>query len=424
MVMSMVLATAASEFHRSRLLSEHVSVDDLSDVEGRSHYGKALSGLREVLKQEVKSPEQIEAIFITLWLMGDYENRFGSGSAGINVHIKGITSLLFNHIMPLLKPRQQGPPPAISMGESSAKDHPTEGLESQPATSATEKPDGKLRYTSVPLFLLWTLYLFNPGTIFYGPGCANANIGLLRLFLCAEPGGTNLSLPELYRISRQSPSHFWGDGYPATAHLDDLENLPGLGLYHRSHVTQFRITELYRQHSFSDVGVQSPFQQIVDEISAIAKEFDILLSFAKAAPSYEIAGEGRRVMETVYWSSMNYYSTIVYFHLCFMDVLKEQPQCLPPQILSLDEAASLVLELALKLHRSRPRAMIRTFWPLFIAGIATRDQIYKDWVSTRLRELTRYGQNYGRVSDRFDEITQGHDSFAYARKYLSTLHQN
>ncbi|THC99601.1 hypothetical protein EYZ11_000868 [Aspergillus tanneri] len=350
MVMSMVLATAASEFHRSRLLSEHVSVDDLSDVEGRSHYGKALSGLREVLKQEVKSPEQIEAIFITLWLMGDYENRFGSGSAGINVHIKGITSLLFNHIMPLLKPRQQGPPPAISMGESSAKDHPTEGLESQPATSATEKPDGKLRYT-------------------------------------------------------QSPSHFWGDGYPATAHLDDLENLPGLGLYHRSHVTQFRITELYRQHSFSD-------------------EFDILLSFAKAAPSYEIAGEGRRVMETVYWSSMNYYSTIVYFHLCFMDVLKEQPQCLPPQILSLDEAASLVLELALKLHRSRPRAMIRTFWPLFIAGIATRDQIYKDWVSTRLRELTRYGQNYGRVSDRFDEITQGHDSFAYARKYLSTLHQN
>lgn len=62
--------------------------------------------------------------------------------------------------------------------------------------------------------------------------------------------------------------------------------------------------------------------------------------------------------------------------------------------------------------------MVRTTWPLFMAGVATPDRIYQDWVSIRLRELGRYGQNYGRVSRRFDEIIRGSDLFAYSQKLL------
>lgn len=115
-------------------------------------------------------------------------------------------------------------------------------------------------------------------------------------------------------------------------------------------------------------------------------------------------------METIYWASITYYSTIVYFYLCFKDLIPEGYT--QHRWVSLNNAVSEVLELSLKLHRSRPRLMIRIAWPLFIAGIATPDKIYQDWVSIRLRELGRYGQNFARVSQRFDEIIQGSDPFA------------
>lgn len=106
----------------------------------------------------------------------------------------------------------------------------------------------------------------------------------------------------------------------------------------------------------------------------------MLLSSAKAAPSCDIVGDGRRVMETIYWAAITYYSTIVYFHLCFDRLLPDNLQTvLMPQ----EKAVSLVLELSLKLHRSRPHLMVRITWPLFMAGVATADRIYQDWVSIR-----------------------------------------
>lgn len=115
-------------------------------------------------------------------------------------------------------------------------------------------------------------------------------------------------------------------------------------------------------------------------------------------------------METIYWASITYYSIIVYFYLCYRDRIPEQYT--QPRWLSLNSAVSLVLELSLKLHRSRPRLMVRITWPLFMAGIATSDKIYQDWVSIRLRELGRYGESFARVSKRFDQIIQGSDPFS------------
>ncbi|KAJ5249032.1 hypothetical protein N7468_000483 [Penicillium chermesinum] len=95
---------------------------------------------------------------------------------------------------------------------------------------------------------------------------------------------------------------------------------------------------------------------------------------------------------------------IVYFQLCFQDIFTGRRNQKTNNIMSLRDAVSQVLELSLKLYRSRPRLMARISWPLFIAGIATSDRIYQDWVSIRLRELGRYGQNYARMSEKYDEV--------------------
>ena len=130
-------------------------------------------------------------------------------------------------------------------------------------------------------------------------------------------------------------------------------------------------------------------------------------------------------METIFWSAITFYGTIVYFHLCFDDLVKNQSglENNERNILPLTTAVSLVLELSLKMHRSRPRLLVRIVWPLFIAGIATSDRIYQDWVSIRLRELGRYGQNYERISRRFDEVSQGGQSHFHERRghyYIGT----
>jgi hypothetical protein len=113
-------------------------------------------------------------------------------------------------------------------------------------------------------------------------------------------------------------------------------------------------------------------------------------------------------LETSHWAAITFYSTIVLFHLCFQDIINKHPGTqVHTKLIPLSSAVSLVLELSLKLHRSRPHLIVRITWPLFLAGIATSDRIYQDWVSIRLKELGRFGQNYTRIGRRFDEIIQG-----------------
>ncbi|PYH82223.1 hypothetical protein BO82DRAFT_374065 [Aspergillus uvarum CBS 121591] len=421
MVMSMLLASTASEIRRAQLYDSDQprdAVETVADLGGRMHYGRALAGLREALRPEVeKSSEQLEAIFITLWLMIDYENRFGSGTAAINVHIRGIESLLFNHVVPLLKPTSSAPALIAESGGAGAGALPW-GDATKTAVDSTQKTTmlptndlpglatSRLRHTAVPLFLLWTLYFFTPGALFCGPAAARLDADLFRFFIQDEAEQRGLSLAELYRIGRQSPRRFWGDSYPTTAQLDDIENQPALILYHRSHVMQFKITELWRQgQQTSENSLPIPSDMLNPH-----KENDSILTTALTAPACDTAS--RRVLETIFWATITFYGTIVYFHLCFKDTVPPPPatkqagSLLPP----LETAVNQVLSLSLKLHRSRPHLMVRIIWPLFIAGIATPDRIYQDWVSIRLQELGRYGLNYSRVSRRFDEIViQGCD---------------
>ncbi|OOQ85312.1 C6 zinc finger domain protein [Penicillium brasilianum] len=442
MVMSMILASTAREIHRSRLYDqEALSISSLNsgttahnescELDGRTHYGRALSSLRQALKSGVKSPQKVEAIFITLWLMIDYENRFGSGAAAINIHIRGIESLLHNHVVPFLRghahqhhenagPQQTSPPAITSNLENSPR--PPVAVPISPATSdqaaevgssflvpQSNSVDG-LGRTSVPLFLLWTLYFFTPAALFFGPTTGRLDSDIFHFFL---GGHTDekipLTLSELYRISRQSPARFWGETYPMSAQMDDMENLPALTLYHRSHVIQFKITEQFKLGTPTETTVDaiSPYQKVIDEINIFALEYDTVLTAVRTSQSCDI-GAGRRVLETSHWAAITFYSTIVFFHLCFQDIINKHPGTqVHSKLMPLSSAVSLVLELSLKLHRSRPHLIVRITWPLFLAGIATSDRIYQDWVSIRLKELGRFGQNYTRIGLRFDEIIQG-----------------
>lgn len=269
--MNMILATTASEIHRSRLFDSDnagsLPSSAMSDVHGRSHYGQALSGLRDALEHDVKPVERLEAIFITLWLMIDYENRFGSGSTGMEVHMHGITGLIFNHLLPSVRSAKQLQVALLSEGREAIDELVRVDSDTGQVQVLFGTFDERLRSTTVPLFLLWMLYFCTPGALFCSSGMAKVDVNLFRLFLRSDKSGP-LTLPELYKISRQSPARFWGSEYPSSARLDDLENLPGLNLYHKAHVIQFKITELLRQESTpeSTSWDDSPYKSLIDDL--------------------------------------------------------------------------------------------------------------------------------------------------------------
>lgn len=308
MVMSMMLASTAREIYRSRLHDTQCYLGDSTtheafEISGQAHYGRALASLRRALKADAKSPQDIEAIFITLWLMIDYENRFGSGESAINIHIRGIETMLHSHVVPQLQHAvcdQPSSPKALptstttqiqdlSIQGSTITNHVTSKGRSPTNTrdvSTTKtSPDG-LGSTSVPLFLLWTLYFFTPAALVFGFGTTRVDTDIFRFFLGAENRGDgHLTLPELYRISRQSASRFWGEGYPLSAQLDDLENLPGLTLYHQSHVIQFKITELFNLGPTVDRDIQGLPQHVqhrslMNEINSLTTVRRLRLSFS------------------------------------------------------------------------------------------------------------------------------------------------
>lgn len=108
-------------------------------------------------------------------------------------------------------------------------------------------------------------------------------------------------------------------------------------------------------------------------------------------------------MQTILWAIITYYGTVVYFYVCSGEhQLASLDETVFP---SLEQAVSRVLNLALKVHKNRPRIMIRIAWPLFMAGIATQDEVHQDWVSDRLKELRRCGINFSHISDIYNDIT-------------------
>ncbi|EPS32163.1 hypothetical protein PDE_07123 [Penicillium oxalicum 114-2] len=438
MVMSMMLASTAREIHRMRRYDqgEHfvssTITDQTTDLDGRMHYGRALSSLRVALRSEVKSPQKIEAIFITLWLMIDYENRFGGGASAIDIHTRGIESLLLNHVIPCLQTEIYRPfkylsnTSSVEFEDTRVSRHPQpdgSALKSYNVEEVTGKPkelpttsvspSAGLGKTSVPLFLLWTLYFFTPTSWSFSSATGELDLMTFEFFL--DTNGSHHKAPfplaELYRISRQSPARFWGDSYTMTARMDDLENVAPLTLYHQSHILQFKITEQYKRGVPTEPleSGLSAYQKLVDEINSIATEHDTVLASVTTSES-SVFLTSRRIIETSYWATITFYSTIVFYHLCFRDITTQhaQAQAPPyPPFMSLTTAVSLILDLSLKLYRSKPHLIVRITWPLFLAGVATSDQIYQDWVSIRLRELGRFGQNFARISQRFDEIIKG-----------------
>ncbi|KAL3454400.1 Rh-like protein/ammonium transporter [Aspergillus insuetus] len=329
LIMRMILAISASDMHRNGLavrLPGHPTAED----HGRYHYGRAVKEFRQLLEtpRELVSQAELETIFATMFLMICYEWQFGESVQDLQLHLRGVRSLLESH--PLLF-------------ENKDVDEVLMSMDLEP----TERP--KVSFIPEQL-LLWILYIES--------GCRTVGMTDSLYDFVLQSGNQSLHPDRLYRCARLWGRCFWGQQYPEPEVSDDIENYRGLELLHTSMNLRHKIWQ-----AFTDDPAETEHQAklVWAQIMSIREQFSDLFLTAKLAriPST------RRTLITIYMAV-----SLFYAHVLFHRRLLTPPG--PPSKFH-RLAVTNIIEITKKQYESDPRLMRRLHWPILMAAIETED---------------------------------------------------
>lgn len=96
--MRMIIALSASDMHRNGLVVRSPG-RPTADDHARYHYGLAVKEFRQLLetREGPVSQTELEMVFATMFLMISYEWQFGQSIQDLQLHLRGVRSLLESH---------------------------------------------------------------------------------------------------------------------------------------------------------------------------------------------------------------------------------------------------------------------------------------------------------------------------------------
>ncbi|KAL2822921.1 Rh-like protein/ammonium transporter [Aspergillus granulosus] len=343
LIMRMVLALSASDMHRKGLavrLPGHPTAED----HGRYHYGRAVKEFRQLLEtpRESVSQAELETIFATMFLMICYEWQFGESVQDIQLHLRGVRSLLESH------PR---------LFENKDVDRVLMSMDLEPA----KRP----RVSFIPeQFLLWILYIDS--------GCRTVGMTDSLYDFVLRSGNPSLNPDRLYRCARLWGRCFWGQQYPDQEVSDDIENYRALELLHTAMIFRHKIWQAFSEDP-TQTGRQADL--VWSQIMTSHEQFSDLFLTAKLAR----ATSTRRTLITIYMAV-----SLFYAHALFHRRLLCPPG--PPSNFH-RLAVTNIIEITKKQYEADPQLMRRLHWPLLMAAIETEDKSYREWLQDRLTSL-------------------------------------
>lgn len=97
-IMRMIIALSASDMHRNGLVLRSPG-RPTADDHARYHYGLAVKEFRQLLetREGPVSQTELEMVFATMFLMISYEWQFGQSIQDLQLHLRGVRSLLESH---------------------------------------------------------------------------------------------------------------------------------------------------------------------------------------------------------------------------------------------------------------------------------------------------------------------------------------
>lgn len=372
MIMNMVLALGLQEMNLKRTESS-------ASTERRSlmHYSSALRMLSESLALQ-DTAKDLGSLLTALWLMLMYEQQFGDPECkAYSSHLQGVASLLRLRGERLLEL------PSTVMDETR-----TSVVRNEMHTEI-QRP----RISQYAARVLVWIALLDAGAASVGIG-GQVNAAIFSLLLpCPGDTATRYEDPVkafsvLHRFSNPLYRISWGDAYPQSELLDDVENRNIYALLGSCVALRFMIAQLATLYRNGSSEASAKTTMIRKSLHEVSEQYCELIDVADEL-SMETDNSHRLVA--------NIRAIIPFYHAVVLDFMRVTAFNEP---LNGRQRSALksIMNLAYQSHKhGGDEALVRVAWPLFLAVLETDDMLHRDWILDRFTTLRKYGKNYERA---------------------------
>ncbi|CRG86946.1 hypothetical protein PISL3812_03959 [Talaromyces islandicus] len=367
--MRMILAIAASDMHRRGLVPDS-SGKGSSKNPGRYHYEAAVQEFRQYLEEHgaigktqegFAAGSDCEIIFCTMFLMVLYEWYYGHSVKHLQLHLQGVRCLL--KARPKMFTTKGMTDAILSTGSI-----PNQGLSFMPAQ-----------------LLLWILYMEISGH----PRGLNGSLYDTLL----DSGNPALHPDYLHQCARIWGRCLWGDEYPETQILDDMENHRALELLHHAFIMKNKIWQLALGKSPRSTEITP--DSLYLEMITIRERYSDMFITAKLATSLS----SRRVLYTIYFAVCAFETQILYHQRILYPTSRARNMIHR-------QAVANLLDILYKQYSGDPKLLQRIPYSLFLVMIETDDPIHRDWAAERLRELRNLDEGYSFINSLADDFVE------------------
>lgn len=371
MIMHMVVALGLQESNQQR-----EQPASSSEQQSLVHYSSALRLLSDGLAS-VDNTKHLDSLLTALWLMLLYEQQFGdSACKAYSSHLQGVASLIQLRVGRLL----ELPGCAKNSSQSSL-------------TGARNTRPGDIQISMYAARMLVWIALLDAAAASSGVG-GHVNAAMFSLLLSA-PGDEVKSghdpvkaFSALHRYTNPLYRNLWGDAYPQSELLDDVENRNIYSLLGQCAILRFMIAQLatlYRRCS-EEAAIKS--KVIEASIVEVGELFRDLI---------DVANELSMTTDNAHRLVANIRAIVPFYHAVVLDFMRVSAFNEP-----LGErqrsALKCIMNLAYQSYKhGGDEALARVAWPLFLAVLETDDMLHRDWILDRFKALGKYGKNYERA---------------------------
>jgi len=372
MVMHMVLALGLQEMNSQR--NEPVVSSEQQSV---MHYSSALRILSDGLAR-TDTTDNLDKLLTTLWLMILYEQQFGDAKCkAYSSHLQGVASFL-----------QLRGGKLLELPDGSTNDT-QKSLVSKETHTGSEQTHMSIYAARM---LVWIALMDAAAASSGVGGQVNAAIFSL-LFSNIGDGEASKQDPvkafaALHRYSNPLYRITWGDAYPQSELLDDVENRNIYALLGQCAILRFMIAQLATLCRSSSKEATTKTAMIWNSIKEVGELFRELI---------DVANELSMATDNSHRLVANIRAIVPFYHAVVLDFMRitafKEP--LGGQQRS---ALKSIMNLAYQSYKhGGDEALTRVAWPLFLAVLETDDMLHRDWILDRFDAFGKYGKNYERA---------------------------
>ncbi|KAJ3549023.1 hypothetical protein NM208_g723 [Fusarium decemcellulare] len=369
-VMHMVLALGGREieFRRNKRADDNLGVNS-----PLWHYSSALKKMAAVVGDEDAGHLDLDSVNTALYLMLLYEQKYGDEKcSGVTNHLNG-ASLILQH-----QCREKLP------------------LDVQPgALVSTHNAQQYNTNTTISVYsarlLVWIALLDGAAASCGVGGQLN---GTLHKLMSQNTSDDGLSTPtqplqnfdKLHRFSNSLYRTTWGEDYPQTELLDDVENRSVYSLLGVCTQLRFMIAQLAKLYA-SDPSESNKRAAVVEmSIQDVGFKYTELMEVA--AELSLTTDNSHRLVANIRGIVPHYYAVV----LDFYRLTRTDPDVRQTY------ALRQIMNLAFQAYKhGGDEAMMRLAWPLYMVVLETDDLLHREWALERMSAISKFGKNFERA---------------------------